>query len=249
MIKKIIIFIWCIMDLLSTLWQLGVFAAVILFGTKLGIASGLANLSKKNLVLLCLGYGGGIMFLSAIASVYTSQITEIINTYNSVIYLIMAVIMIVSGIYTIREWKTHEHNKMRTTRMILIAPCPCYFGSILASIIMAAPTVGLGAFSLSKYVAVAMVLVILIGYFASNIIVKFLKKPYPIVIGNFMLFLGIYFMLSAILIPNIIEGFNKSVRALTIPSLSSLAITFGIAIAIMIIGILFSIRKDFLIKF
>ena len=46
MIKKIIIFIWCIMDLLSTLWQLGVFAAVILFGTKLGIASGLANLSS-----------------------------------------------------------------------------------------------------------------------------------------------------------------------------------------------------------
>ena len=237
------------MDILSALWQLGVFAAVILFGTKLGIASGLANLSKRNLALLCLAYGGGIMLLSAIASLYTSQMTEIINSYNSIIYLIMAIIMIFSGIYTIKEWKKHENNTMRTTRMILVAPCPCYFGSILASIIMAAPTIGLGAFSLSQYVAIAMVLVILIGYFASNLIVKFLKKPYPIVIGNFMLFLGIYFLLSSILIPNIIQAFNQSMRFMTIPSLTSLALTFLLAIGIAIMGIMISRRNDFLIKF
>ena len=237
------------MEILSALWQLGVFAAVILFGTKLGIASGLAKLSKRNLALLCLGYGGGIMLLSAIASFYTSQMTEIINNYNSIIYLVMAIIMIFSGIYTIKEWKKHERNTMRTTRMILIAPCPCYFGSILASIIMAAPTVGLGAFSLSQYVALAMVLVILIGYFASNLIVNFLKKPYPIVIGNFMLFLGIYFLLSSILIPNIIQSFNQSMRSISIPSLGSLAIAFSLAIAIAIVGILLSRRNDFLIKF
>ena len=138
---------------------------------------------------------------------------------------------------------------MRTTRMILIAPCPCYFGSILASIIMAAPTVGLGAFSLSQYVAVVMVLVILIGYFASNLIVKFLKKPYPIVLGNFMLFLGIYFLLSSILIPNIIQVFSQSMRSMAIPSLSSLAITFAVAIIIMLVGIIVSKKNDFLIKF
>ena len=237
------------MEILSALWQLGVFAAVILFGSKLGIASGLANLSKRNLALLCIGYGGGIMLLSAIASLYTSQMTEIINSYNSIIYLIMAIIMIFSGIYTIKEWKKHENNTMRTTRMILVAPCPCYFGSILASIIMAAPTIGLGAFSLSQYVAIAMVLVILIGYFASNLIVKFLKKPYPIVIGNFMLFLGIYFLLSSILIPNIIQAFNQSMRFMTIPSITSLALTFLVAIGIVIIGIMISRRNDFLIKF
>ena len=238
-----------IMEMFSALWQVGVFAAVILFGTKLGIASGLANLSKRNLALLCLAYGGGIMLLSAIASLYTSQMTEIINSYNSIIYLIMAIIMIFSGIYTIKEWKKHENNTMRTTRMILVAPCPCYFGSILASIIMAAPTIGLGAFSLSQYVAIAMVLVILLGYFASNLIVKFLKKPYPIVIGNFMLFLGIYFLLSSILIPNIIQAFNQSMRFMTIPSLTSLALTFLLAIGIAIMGIMISRRNDFLIKF
>lgn len=234
---------------MSSLWQLGVFAAVILFGAKLGIASGLANLSKKKLALLCLGYGGGIMILSAVASLYTSQISEIINRYNSLLFLAMALIMIFAGVYTIKEWKKHERNTMRTTRMILIAPCPCYFGSILASIIMAAPTVGLGAFSLSQYVAFVMVVVIVAGYFASNLIVKFLKRPYPIVIGNFMLFLGIYFLLSSILIPNIIEVFNQSMRLMTIPSLSSLTLAFAVAFAIVFIGIVVSRKNDFLIKF
>lgn len=237
------------MEIMSSLWQLGVFAAVILFGAKLGIASGLANLSKKKLALLCLGYGGGIMILSAVASLYTSQISEIINRYNSLLFLAMALIMIFAGVYTIKEWKKHERNTMRTTRMILIAPCPCYFGSILASIIMAAPTVGLGAFSLSQYVAFVMVVVIVAGYFASNLIVKFLKRPYPIVIGNFMLFLGIYFLLSSILIPNIIEVFNHSMRLMTIPSLSSLTLAFAVAFAIVFIGIVVSRKNDFLIKF
>ena len=237
------------MEILSALWQVGVFAAVILFGTKLGIASGLAKLSKRNLALLCLGYGGGILLLSAIASLYTREITDIINNYNSIIYLIMALIMIFSGIYTIKEWKNHERNTMRTTRMILVAPCPCYFGSILASIVMAAPSIGLGAFSLSQYVAAIMVIVILTGYFASNLIVKVLKKPYPIVIGNFMLFLGIYFLLSSILIPNIIQVFSQSMKSMTIPSLTSLALSFTVACVIVAIGIIVSKKNDFLIKF
>ena len=237
------------MAILDALWQIGVFTAVFLFGTKLGIASGLANLSKKNLALLCIGYGGGIMLLSAIASFYTSQITAFINSYNSILFLVMAVIMISAGLYTIKEWKSHEKNTMRTTRMILVAPCPCYFGSILASIIMAAPTVGLGAFSLSQYVAIFMVLVIINGYFASHIIIKFLKKPYPIVIGNFMLFLGIYFILSSISIPNMIKTFNRTMNSITIPSLSSMAITFGVSIVIIAIGIVVSRKKDFLIDF
>ena len=237
------------MDMFSTLWQLGVFAAVILFGTKLGLASGLSKLSKKQLVLLCLGYGGGIMLLSAIASLYTSQITDFINNYNSLLFFAMAVIMIASGFFTINEWKKHEKNTMRTTRMIIIAPCPCYFGSILASIIMAAPTGGVGAFGLSQYVAVVMMVVIVLAYFASNIIVKFLKKPYPIVLGTFMLFLGIYFLLSSILIPNIIQVFNQSMKSMTIPSVSALAFTFLIALVIVAIGVIVSMKRDFYVDF
>lgn len=237
------------MDILSSLWQLGILAAVLVFGIKLGLASGLSKLSKKNLALVCIGYGGGIMLLSAISSIYTDEITAFINSYNSFLFIIMAAIMIISGIYTIKEYKKHENNAMKTTRVILIAPCPCYFGSILASILMAAPTVGLGAFALSQYVAIALVLTIIISYFAASKIVRFLKKPYPIVLGNFMLFLGIYFLLSAILIPNMIEVFSQSMNYITIPSLTNLVLAFVFALAVIVIGYMVSKKSDFLIDF
>ena len=47
-----------IMEMFSALWQVGVFAAVILFGTKLGIASGLAKISKRNFYS-CIGLWWG----------------------------------------------------------------------------------------------------------------------------------------------------------------------------------------------
>ncbi len=35
------------MDMMSVLWQFGILAAILVFGIKVGLASGLANLSKK----------------------------------------------------------------------------------------------------------------------------------------------------------------------------------------------------------
>ena len=49
----------------------------------------------------------------------------------------MALIMIIAGLFTIREWKVHNHNTSTATSLAVIAPCPCCFGSIVASILIA----------------------------------------------------------------------------------------------------------------
>lgn len=91
------------MDTISILWQLGILASIIVFGVKLGLATGLANLSKKYLATICVGYGGGVLILAQISSYYTKQIIDMIYTYNSLFFIIMAIIMILAGIFTIRE--------------------------------------------------------------------------------------------------------------------------------------------------
>ena len=90
------------MDMMSVLWQFGVLAAVIIFGIKIGLASGLANLSKKLFAGICIGYGGGVLLCTYIASFFAEQITEAIYSYNTVFYIIMASIMIIAGLFTIR---------------------------------------------------------------------------------------------------------------------------------------------------
>ena len=235
------------MDMMSVLWQFGILAAILVFGVKVGLASGLANLSKKLLAIICIGYGGGVLIISAVASLYAEQLTQAIYSYNSVFYIIMALIMIIAGLITIREWKVHDHNTSTATSLAVIAPCPCCFGSIVASILIVAPTIGVGAFYLSWFAAAALVAVILIAYFASNIVVKYTSKPYPIILGNFMLLLGAYFLLSAIVIPNIAGSLSKDFSDLTMSSPGSIIAIVVMIIVLVAVGIFLNKRSKSLL--
>ena len=165
-----------LMDAINILWQLGILSAVLIFGIKLGLATGLANMSKRYLALVSIGYGGGVLILTEISSFFTDQITDLIYTYNFEFFLIMAIIMILAGIFTIREYKVFEKNTTAATCMAVVAPCPCCFGSIIVSIMLVAPTVGLGLMNLSVIVALALVLTIVVTYYASNYLVKFIDN-------------------------------------------------------------------------
>lgn len=224
------------MDAISILWQVGILSAVLIFGIKLGLATGLANMSKRYLAMVSIGYGAGVLILTEIASFYTTQITDLIYTYNFEFFLIMAVIMILAGIFTIREYKVFERNTTAATCMAIVAPCPCCFGSILVSILLVAPTVGLGLMNLSVIVALALVLTIVVTYFASNYLVRFINKPYPIILGNFMFFLGIYFLLSALFLPNITAMIQSPMDAITIVSTDSVSIAIIVILAMMAVG-------------
>lgn len=235
------------MDMMGVLWQFGILAAILVFGIKVGLASGLANLSKKLLAFICIGYGGGVLLISAVASLYAEQLTQAIYSYNSIFYIIMALIMIIAGLITIREYKVHDHNTSTATSLAVIAPCPCCFGSIVASILIVAPTIGVGAFYLSWFAAAALVAVIIITYFASNIVVKYTSKPYPIILGNFMLLLGAYFLLSAIVIPNIAGSLGKNFSDLTMSSPESVIAIVVMLIVLVAIGIFLNKRSKSLL--
>lgn len=223
------------MDMMSILWQVGIFASVIVFGVKVGLASGLANLPKKLFAIICIAYGGGVMIISAIASLFAEQLVQAIFSYNTIFYIIMASIMIVAGLFTIREWKIHDKNTSTATSLAIIAPCPCCFGSIIASVLVVAPTIGVSSLDLSWYAAAALVVVMIVTYFASTTIVKFIKKPYPVVLGNFMLLLGAYFLLSAIVIPNIASVLTKTSTPITIGSPQDILMII-VAFAILLVG-------------
>ena len=97
------------------------------------------------------------------------------------------------------------------------------------------PSINIATFDLSCYAAVALVGVMIVTYFASNTIIKFIDKPYPVVLGNFMLFLGAYFLLSAIVIPNIAAALTKTSLSITIASPQDILMII-IAFAILLFG-------------
>ena len=223
------------MDMMTVLWQFGIFAAVIVFGVKIGLASGLANLSKKLFAIICIAYGGGVIGISAIASLFADQLVQAIYSYNTLFYIAMASVMIIAGLFTIREWKIHDKNTSTATSLAIIAPCPCCFGSIIASVLIVAPTIGVSSLDLSWYAALALVGVMIVTYVASNTIVRVINRPYPIVLGNFMLLLGAYFLLSAIVIPNIAGVLSKTSSPVSISSPQDVLMVI-LAFAILLVG-------------
>ncbi len=223
------------MDMMTVLWQVGIFAAVIVFGVKIGLASGLANLSKKLFAIICIAYGGGVIGISAIASLFADQLVQAIYSYNTLFYIAMASVMIIAGLFTIREWKIHDKNTSTATSLAIIAPCPCCFGSIIASVLIVAPTIGVSSLDLSWYAALALVGVMIVTYVASNTIVRVINRPYPIVLGNFMLLLGAYFLLSAIVIPNIAGVLSKTSSPVSISSPQDVLMVI-LAFAILLVG-------------
>ena len=233
--------------MMNVLWQMGIFASVLVFGVKIGLASGLANLSKKLFAVICIAYGGGVLIISAIASLFADQLVQAIYSYNTMFYILMASIMILAGLFTIREWKLHDKNTSTATSLAIIAPCPCCFGSIIASVLIVAPTIGVSSLNLSTYAAVALVGVMLVTYFASNTIIRYINKPYPIVLGNFMLLLGAYFLLSAIVIPNIAGALSKDHGSVTTISSPQTLLMVVIALAIFIgLGVFIKKRNSIL---
>lgn len=236
------------MDIMNMMWQFGILAAVLVFGVKIGLASGMANLSKKLFAIICICYGVGVLIISSIASMFSDQIVTAIYSYNTLFYIAMATVMIVAGLLTIREWKVHGKNTSKATSMAIIAPCPCCFGSIVASILIVGPAIGMGSFHLSVIVSIALVLVMLVTYFASNVIVKVIKKPYPIVLGNFMLFLGAYFLLSSIVIPNIINILSNGSEGLSLSSPDTIIAFIVFVVLLVIVGIFLNKEGESLLR-
>jgi len=136
------------------LWQMGILSAVLVFGVKIGLASGFAGLSKKAAALIAVGYGAGILALSYLVAGYTDLIYKIVYDYNSVIFLAMAVVIIYAGFHTIKEWKIHKKNHAKASCMAMIAPCPCCFGAVIAAIILASPFIGASSLAIGQYAAV-----------------------------------------------------------------------------------------------
>lgn len=218
------------------LWQMGILSAILFFAFKIGLAMGFANLSKKVAAGIAIGYGLGILILTKVAAAYTDYLYTLMYDYNSVIFLLMGAVILYAGWHTVKEWKIHQKNQASATCMAMIAPCPCCFGAILAVIVLMSPVIGASSFVIGQYAAVALSILIGVFYLLSNSITRILNKPYPIVLGNFMFFMGFYFLASAIVIPNIATVLASEMSPLTLPSITTVVYAFLGVVVLLVFG-------------
>lgn len=222
--------------MIGLLWQLGILSAVLIFGVKIGLAMGFSGLSKKFGVLIALGYGVGIFLLSTMVTGSSNAFYKIIVDYNFVMFSVMSLIIIYAGLHTIREWKVNQKNHAKATCAAMIAPCPCCFTAVIAAIILAAPVIGASSALIGQYAAVFLTVTILTVYFSSDMIVKLVNRPYPILLGNFMLFAGLYFLATVIVLPNINQVLQSPMKPYDVSSISTITYVVFLAVVLLLIG-------------
>lgn len=189
--------------MLEQFWQYGILAAVLVFGVKIGLALGFSGIQRKKVGWILVGYAVGLILLSYICQPYSQQVYDIVYGYSGAIFAVIALIIVITGFKTIYDYNVTEKDVGSATCMAVVAPCPCCFGAILASVILVAPVAGISSVTLGSFTAIALVIVMGITYLLSFEIVKKINKPYPVVLGNFMIFIGIYFVLCLMILPNI----------------------------------------------
>lgn len=233
--------------MLEQFLQYGILAAVLVFGVKIGLALGFSGIKRKTVGLILLGYAVGLILLSYLCQPYTKQVYDIVYGYSGAIFAVIAIIIVITGFKTIYDWQVTEKDVGSATCMAVVAPCPCCFGAILASVILVAPVAGISSVTLGAFSAVALVIVMGITYLLSSTIVKKINKPYPVVLGNFMIFIGIYFVLCLMILPNISLLVDGTV--IELQSFSEVLKMIVVLILMIIVGAIITKKRSYLLKY
>jgi predicted transporter len=115
-------------------------------------------------------------------------------------------------------------------------PCPCCIAAIIGTIIITAPMMSISTLLLGNISAFLLILVIILFYFLSEKIVEKINKPYPVVLGNFMIFVGLYFLIAMSILPNLSRVLLDNYDSFTFSIPYDLLGIFGVlALVVMIV--------------
>lgn len=229
------------MDLMNILCQFNLIISVIIFGVNIALASALTKLSKKTVTFISVGYALGIFILSIISGLFSQQLIEIIGENAQIIYLLISVFLIIVGVDTISEWRKHTKNTKKSIKQSILAPIPCFILITVQSALSITTSLNREIIEFYFIVSLMLLLIILVGYF----IIKHTKakhEPYQITLGNYMTYAGIYFLIEALLLPNLLSITDKQFQQISVEP-GSIIIMIILTIILLIIGLIVG-KKD-----
>lgn len=230
----------------SVILQIITILSVLVYGVNIGLSIGLANLSKKVITLICILYGGSVFILGSMVTRYADILIEFMNTNNMFTNLLLGTILIIAGILTIREWRKHDNNTVISILLSTIVPYACFIISLMFLNASLTSVIDLNSLRIKLYFAIFLIIIILITYYISKHS-KINKKPYQIVLGNYMITLGAYYIVSTLISPNMMTMRNEKLAAITIDSPLNMLIIMILFIIIVFIGIYLN-KEDNLLK-
>ncbi|MBP2031192.1 putative transporter [Methanohalophilus levihalophilus] len=182
------------MDILA-LKVIGVLISILVFAVKAGIGCGCSTIHKRDILLIASSY---LVMATIIGIILTrvdiSYLMEI-SSAGIAIHALMALLLIGVGVYTSKNWHSGKDVSHRTFALLSI-PCPVCLAALFISIML----LGSSLETSTAILGFAVGIVFFAAVIVSSLTLRKLEKG-PDTLGNIMTFLGIFYMLGAIIAP------------------------------------------------
>jgi len=232
------------MSVVSSLWQICFTSIILAFGVEIGLFSKLTKLNKKLFLLLCILYSVIIYATIFLLSSHIEELSKLVYSSTMVIYILIAIIMIVIGLFIIKETNKKRPNISKFIIITNIAMFFCCIISIIMNIIIISTMVDITLNEIRFFTIILLLISMILAYLLSENIHKS-DDTYSRLLGNYMLIFGEYFILSALIMPNIGVAMQNT-RGITIHSAEYLVYFLAMIVILFITGVIMSKRNSLL---
>jgi len=188
---------------LNNLVIIGLLAGMIKFSIKASLGCGFATLRKREILAIALIYFFTALVIGTSIGIMGEALDRYLNVlldfapFLGLFQSMIALFLIVLGLHTIKKWVSSEEDLTRKTFLMLSVPCP---GSIVTIFISCLFLIMEGIEGVKVGLLVGSVFLLsILGI--SLTIKKFKLKKSPSSLGGIMVFFGLFYLFSILIIP------------------------------------------------
>lgn len=181
---------------LSWLAASGVLMGIVIFALKVSLGCGLASLSQKETLCIATLYLALSLFMGFALGLVPESATSSIMEMGVAMHMAIALLLVAGGVATAREWNRRGRDLSRKTFWALSVPCPaCLAATFLSCSALA------GLLEVAGWKVGAMVGFVFFTSIAVLSTTFGRMGKAPSALGNAMIFVGLFYILSMLLIP------------------------------------------------
>lgn len=179
---------------------IGILIAILIFGLKTGVGCGFSSVRRRDVLILATGYFIISLILGSLVGLVDESYLEVIASLGMTLHVLIALILIVAGIYTQKKWIC-GHDVSKRTFLVISVPCPVCLTALFVSCMILASTLEVDGWKVGVLVGIVFFLSVVL----STWVFRSMKKT-PEDLGTAMMFLGIFYLMGAMIVPAYIKA-------------------------------------------
>ncbi|SFM62555.1 DUF2162 domain-containing protein [Methanolobus profundi] len=179
---------------------IGILTGIFIFGLKTGVGCGFSTVRKKDVLILASAYFVISIILGSLVEMVDQSYLEGIANLGMTLHVFIALVLIGAGIYTQKKWNC-GHDVSKKTFLVISVPCPVCLTALFVSCMILASTLEVSGWKVGILVGS----VFFISVISSTWIFRRMKRT-PEDLGTAMMFLGIFYLLGAMIVPAYIKA-------------------------------------------